>query len=178
MSITKGMGNWKSALHVTPGATPTRMLKNFSIPQIYWIFRLRRPCSHNQYTLQHWYKKFSIPQNHLQKFQYSVQKFEYTLGIFSIPSKLWRKFQYEFSVYPGIFDGHFSIPSIKMIPAKSSIIDQTFQYTQASLTEISVYPINSSIRIFCRDLWQNFSIPFDHWSVISLHPQNFQYTLK
>ena len=42
----------------------------------------------------------------------------------------------------------------------SSIIDQTFQYTQASLTEISVYPINSSIRIFCRDLWQNFSISF------------------
>ena len=168
------MGNWKSALHVTPGAPPTRMLKNFSIPKYTDFFA----CGALVVII-------SIPFNIDKKSVYpqiiyrnvsTLQKFEYTLGIFSIPSKLWREFQYtlessiEISVYPRIFSlprniwwtFQYTLDQKDFSKVKCTLrsLIRLFSIltTQASLTEISVYPINSSIRIFCRDLWQNFSI--------------------
>ena len=153
------MGNWKSALHVTLGGQPTRMLKFFSIPKYTEFFA----CGALAIII-------SIPFNIDNKFQYTPKSSTEISVLWSEICVYPRNFQYtfetltEFSVYLRIFSLRRNLwLDISVYPRSkwfqqskvySSIIDQTIQYTQASLTEISVYPINSSIRIFCtgRDL--------------------------
>ena len=159
----KGMGNWKSALHVTPGAPPTRMLKKISIPKYTEFFA----CGALVVII-------SIPFNIDKKLQYTPKS---STEISVLWSEIWvypRNFQYTFETLTEI-----SVSRIFSLPRN---LWWTFQYTldQNDFSKVKC-TLRSLIRLFSilRHLWRKFqstpSIPVSEFSVgtfdrISVYP--------